>query len=413
MIGMLAAMCVAAGLAPGGGVERSVTEFGAWPGDERPCTAAIQAALDACAGGGTVVIPAGRFVSGGLRLRSGVRIRLAAGATLRGSGDWRDYGRGAWTDALFTGEAVSGVRIEGPGRIDGGDCMNPAGEEGFRGPHAFRFERSTGIVFCDVMIENASNYAILCNRCSDIRLTGVTIHGGHDGLHAQGCARGRVERCDFRTGDDCVAGCDSREFRFSGCRFNSACNAFRFGCVGMVVRSCEICGPGEYPYRKARRFNMLSAFEHFAPLDRDPKLPSDRWLIEDVKIRNVDRVYNCDFERDLWQKGQPPRRIRFHRVWAEGVAQPLRAWADAARGLELALDEVSIRMAAGAPGRAVLDAARFGSLTLNRVTLESDGTAPALRAADGGAVRLTGVRVLPARADWAALERVGSVRRGR
>ncbi|MBQ1291375.1 MAG: glycoside hydrolase family 28 protein, partial [Lachnospiraceae bacterium] len=48
------------------------------------CTAAIQAAIDDCAAaqGGQVVIPAGRYLSGSLRLRSNVDLHLSSGAVL-------------------------------------------------------------------------------------------------------------------------------------------------------------------------------------------------------------------------------------------------------------------------------------------------------------------------------------------
>ena len=48
------------------------------------CTAAFRAAIDACraAGGGRVVVPAGRFLSGAIRLRSGVNLHVEEGATI-------------------------------------------------------------------------------------------------------------------------------------------------------------------------------------------------------------------------------------------------------------------------------------------------------------------------------------------
>ena len=57
-------------------------------------TAAIQAAIDRMAarrGGGTVVLPPGRFVTGTIRLASHVTLHLAAGALLEGSDDPADY----------------------------------------------------------------------------------------------------------------------------------------------------------------------------------------------------------------------------------------------------------------------------------------------------------------------------------
>ena len=56
-------------------------------------TEAIQSAIDACflAGGGRVLIPCGIYLTGGLRIRTGVQLYLESGAILKGSRDAEDY----------------------------------------------------------------------------------------------------------------------------------------------------------------------------------------------------------------------------------------------------------------------------------------------------------------------------------
>jgi len=54
-------------------------------------TAAIQAAIDACPPGGKVVVPAGRFKTGALFLKSNMTFEVAEGATLLGSENAGDY----------------------------------------------------------------------------------------------------------------------------------------------------------------------------------------------------------------------------------------------------------------------------------------------------------------------------------
>ena len=65
-----------------------ITDFGAIT-EASDNTAAIQSAIDTCflAGGGEVVIPAGVFLTGDIRLRSHVTLYLKAGAVLRGIRD--------------------------------------------------------------------------------------------------------------------------------------------------------------------------------------------------------------------------------------------------------------------------------------------------------------------------------------
>src|SRR3954447_11534782 len=56
-------------------------------------TKAIQSAIDQCAaaGGGTVVVPKGEFLSGSLFLKPGVNFELIEGAVLKGSTNIDDY----------------------------------------------------------------------------------------------------------------------------------------------------------------------------------------------------------------------------------------------------------------------------------------------------------------------------------
>ena len=54
-------------------------------------TAALQSALDACGPEEEVYLPAGMYLTGGLRLHSDMALHLAEGAVLRGTDDPRDY----------------------------------------------------------------------------------------------------------------------------------------------------------------------------------------------------------------------------------------------------------------------------------------------------------------------------------
>jgi polygalacturonase len=71
----------------------NVIDFGAAGDGQANDAAAIQRAIDACtaAGGGTVLLPAGKtFRSGTIALKSNVELHVEGGARLAGSGDWAD-----------------------------------------------------------------------------------------------------------------------------------------------------------------------------------------------------------------------------------------------------------------------------------------------------------------------------------
>src|SRR5688500_7617005 len=66
-----------------------ITKYGAVGDGKASCTAAIRKTIAACsaAGGGTVVVPDGRFLTGAVHLQSNVRLHLADRATLAFSAD--------------------------------------------------------------------------------------------------------------------------------------------------------------------------------------------------------------------------------------------------------------------------------------------------------------------------------------
>ena len=70
-----------------------ITDYGAIGDNLSDNTLAINRAISLCsqAGGGTVLIPEGDFVSGTLFLKSGVTLKLAQGARLSGSLDLDAY----------------------------------------------------------------------------------------------------------------------------------------------------------------------------------------------------------------------------------------------------------------------------------------------------------------------------------
>ena len=78
-------------------------------------TAALQQAVDACheGGGGTVLVPAGTYLTGTLYLKSRVTLYLSAGATLLGSSRREDYNAdGVFPEnRVFTTENVTGAHL--------------------------------------------------------------------------------------------------------------------------------------------------------------------------------------------------------------------------------------------------------------------------------------------------------------
>jgi polygalacturonase len=104
----------------------NVRQYGATSDGVTKSTAAIQRAIDACAkaGGGTVAIEGGTFVSGPVVLRDHITLNIAEGATLLGSPDHADYPsktefRSPGLQSLVSATGATDVAITGKGTIDG------------------------------------------------------------------------------------------------------------------------------------------------------------------------------------------------------------------------------------------------------------------------------------------------------
>jgi len=361
-------------------------------------TQKIQAAIESCAekGGGTVVFTSGTYLCGGIELKSKVKLQFEKGTILQGSDKYADYKN----DAFIFGKDLSDIAIQGEGIIDGVDCINKQGEEGFRGPHCIRLINCKNISLEGFTIKNSANWAINCRYCSFGKVDKVSIRGGHDGLHTRFCNDFTVTNCDFCTGDDAFAGNDNRNITVTNCKVNTSCNGFRMGCMNFTVKHCQIWGPGESVHKIQKRNNMLSAFVHFSPKDENPQLTSGNWLIENVTVENVDQFYVYNFKEGLWQTGQPVTNVSFKNVKATNLLAAFNIIGDQDFKFNLNVENSSFVFREGADYKgetfegakllspALFNAANFDQIKLRQVTLSKKGITPILNCNSGNSVIL-------------------------
>lgn len=216
--------------------------------------AAIQAAINACAEaeGGTVVLPAGDYLSGGLRLASGVTVRLDAGATIWVSTDPRDYAAGgsgsvyasgSW-GRLFSADGARKIAITGKGTINGQTTANHGGRWGVTETLKFRvgilqFVNCRDVAVRDVTILNSDAWTLHFRRCENVEVEGVTIRNNYrrlvtDGIGPDMCRNVRINRCHISSGDDCIVlktmeqhPCEN--VTISDCVLESAASAIKLG----------------------------------------------------------------------------------------------------------------------------------------------------------------------------------------
>jgi len=191
----------------------NVREYGAKGDRSSLDTAALQAAVDAChkAGGGTVLVPKGDYLSATVRLKDGVTLRLARGATLRITPE-KDHYDG--TRHLLTAEDASDVTVEGEGVIDGQATGDYGGRWGQPKRPAFRtgvllFHRCRDVAVRGVTIRHSDSWTLHFKRCTNVTVEDVTIRNNYrrlnsDGIDPNMCRRVRIRRCDIVAGDDCI-----------------------------------------------------------------------------------------------------------------------------------------------------------------------------------------------------------------
>lgn len=196
----------------------SLSSFGVRADLAGPQHQFFQAAIDACAaaGGGTVRVPAGRYVIGMIELRSHVTLHLENGAHLVGSLDVADYPEvvGGFTDAvgqkrnrcLVYARDCQSVGLTGEGTIDG-----RGGQWGFEQdgrPFMVRFIDCRDVRVTGLTLRDSPGWVSHYLGCENVLIQGISINshvnGNNDGIDVDSCRRVRIANCDLDTGDDAI-----------------------------------------------------------------------------------------------------------------------------------------------------------------------------------------------------------------
>lgn len=184
-----------------------ITRFGAVGDGKTLNTVAIQATIDAAAAkGGRVVFPAGRYLSGSIRLKSHVELHLKKGATLLGSTDLSHYQRLNFLALVMANEqekiVISGEGvIDGQGKIIAESVIAPikpgsfpdAGEA--KRPVLINFRKCRDIIVRDVTLRESACWVQLYRDCDRLLIENITVRTmaavTNDGLDIDGCSNVR------------------------------------------------------------------------------------------------------------------------------------------------------------------------------------------------------------------------------
>jgi len=234
----------------------NITDFGAVGDGQTMNASAIAVAIERCAtaGGGTVYVPAGRYLTGPIRLQSHMTLYLEAGAVLLFSDDftlyppewtrWSGYECFGFTPLLY-GSGLTHVSVKGEGCLDGqghawwtvnrrlrkGEQYQSLQTEAiaklnkplidsvttnivewnsqFLRPPLLQLLDCKHVKIEGVTLRNSPFWNTHLVYCQDVQIRGVRFHNpsdtpNGDGLDIDSCTSVRVADCFFDVGDDCL-----------------------------------------------------------------------------------------------------------------------------------------------------------------------------------------------------------------
>ena len=344
MLGMWVVACntlLAAEILPENTGLFPVRAFGAVGDGETKDTAAIQRAIDAChaSGGGTVYFSPGTYLSGTVRLKDDVTLRLESGAVLKGSPDDSDYDpyeelgfkndadreTSFFHHALIRGENVFHVAIEGNGTIDGN-------REKRGGPKPIALKQCQFVRITGITLKNAPNYNISLLGTDHVLIDGVTILNGYsDGIDPDSCRNVRIANCHIESADDAIV----LKSSFSLGERRSCENVSITNCYLATVHNAFKCGTesgGDF-----KRITLSNCVMEMMPGGKRPATSGialesvDGAILEDVAITNLSMVnVRCPVFLRLGNRGRDMetpmpgalRRVSISNIVASNASLP-------------------------------------------------------------------------------------------
>ena len=253
-LALLLAACLASGVRAADPI--NVRSTGATGDGTTKETVAFQKALTACAdaGGGDVLVPAGKYLIGSVVMKSKTTLHLDSGAMIQGSPDAADYPivwsrfEGHWVpghQGIINADHAEHIAIVGAGSISGptglarhrapavgaaatrGSAMQTLGFDPFqpdlvsmvskplvgytgqaRAPVLFEPVNCRDVLMDGISTHYAGMWSIHLLFCDGFVARNVTVRStgsNGDGFDVDSGRDVHIEHCDIDTGDDCVA----------------------------------------------------------------------------------------------------------------------------------------------------------------------------------------------------------------
>ncbi|HEU6447188.1 MAG TPA: glycosyl hydrolase family 28 protein [Verrucomicrobiae bacterium] len=194
----------------------NVTDFGAKGDGKTLDTEAIQDAINTVStnGGGTVLIPAGKFLTGPFTLADGVDLHLETNAVILIDNDIARYpiAKNRYVDAI-TANGAHDIKISGAGTIDGQGQVwwnaFRANSKMIHRPYLVKFTDCQRVSVTGVKLINSPMFHLVPQNCTDVTIQGITILSPEDAPNTDGIDPSGwnflISDCHIDTGDDNIA----------------------------------------------------------------------------------------------------------------------------------------------------------------------------------------------------------------
>lgn len=240
----------------------NIVSLGAKGDGKTSNTLIIQSGIDSLArlGGGRLIFPEGRFLSGSIILKSGIELHLQKNAVLLGSTNPYHYKSLNRWKALVLADGQNNIAISGKGTIDGqgrrlalnADSLFYIGEmdvkyynlrrkrpnEGYR-PQNIEMVKCKNVRISGVTIKDAACWVQTYDLCENLVLDSIRVisdaYWNNDGIDISDCRNVRVTNCFVNSADDgiCLKSGDKDDWNDSiyiaNCTVRSSANAIKFG----------------------------------------------------------------------------------------------------------------------------------------------------------------------------------------
>jgi len=198
----------------------NVKQFGAIGDGQNLDSKAINKAIDAAAnaGGGTIFIPAGNYLSGSIRLKSNVSLYLDQGATIiaapvTAANDYdeeenttnttyQDSGHSHFHNSLIWGENIHDVSILGQGTIWGKGLYHDYVKSKQSANKAIALYKCRNINISDITIAHGGWFGILATGVDNLTINNIKEDTNRDGMDIDCCRNVHVSNCSVNSPND-------------------------------------------------------------------------------------------------------------------------------------------------------------------------------------------------------------------